>query len=503
MELKLDRAAIELLYPFFVCLNSQGQVTAFGRSALKCFQNLKEGKHYHEVFLVVAPRALKEHFDSDLIHNKIVNIKSVTTNMSFTGQAIRLDQSNDVFLAITPVLQDTDALGRFQLSYSDFPTYSPVFDFLILTQAERFARKEQTKALNAMEEQHSFAKLNLEIANFCSRCSEIADALDFVNFTLHKSMGWTVRSEKIETNMEDGPIQMSERSAIVPLTVDTVVRYQMHIESDAPLLESEALRIFLASLRFTLESMITRMDQYASIQEAQAMRVNSLKLVTLGEMAAGIAHELNNPLAVIQGLAWITMTKLKSNDLTNEKIEENMGKIVKMTERSSKIINGLRVFARDTNEDPMEKIEISNVIEETLELCRSRIQNRGIRLDIEADGQFHSWGRPIQISQVILNLLNNATDAIEGENDPWIRISVRGINEQWEVSVIDCGKGIPAEIVEKIMSPFFTTKPPGKGTGLGLSIASGILKSHGGDFWYDTSASNTTFRFTLPMTPDL
>jgi C4-dicarboxylate-specific signal transduction histidine kinase len=503
MELKLDRTAIELLYPFFVCLNPQGQVTAYGRSALKCFQNLKEGTHYHEIFAVVAPRTLKDHFDANLIHNKIVNIKSITTQMSFTGQAIRLDQTNDVFLAITPVLQDTDALGRYQLSYSDFPTYSPVFDFLILTQAERFARKEQTKALNAMEEQHSFAKLNLEIANFCSRCSEIADALDFVNFTLQKSLGWLVRSEEIETVTDEPDMIIADRSIILPLSVDTHLRYRLHIESDQEIQNSETLKIFLSSLRFTLENMITRMDQYASIQEAQAMRVNSLKLVTLGEMAAGIAHELNNPLAVIQGLAWITTTKLKANDLSNEKIEENMGKIIRMTERSSKIINGLRVFARDTSEDPMEKIELSTVIEETMELCRTRIINRGIRLDIEADGKYHSWGRPIQISQVILNLLNNATDAIEGASDPWIRVSIRGVNDQWEVSVTDSGKGIPTEIVEKIMSPFFTTKPPGKGTGLGLSIASGILKSHGGEFWYDTAATNTTFRFTLPMTPDL
>ncbi len=503
MELKLDRAAIELLYPFFVCLNSQGQVTAFGRSALKCFQNLKEGKHYHEVFLVVAPRALKEHFDSDLIHNKIVNIKSVTTNMSFTGQAIRLDQSNDVFLAITPVLQDTDALGRFQLSYSDFPTYSPVFDFLILTQAERFARREQTKALNAMEEQHSFAKLNLEIANFCSRCSEIADALDFVKFTLNKALDWKVQTEKSETNAESVSKEISERNIVLPLSVENQLRYVLRIESEQTIFYNDSLKIFLSSLCFTLENLITRMDQYASIQEAQAMRVNSLKLVTLGEMAAGIAHELNNPLAVIQGLAWLTLSKLKAGQIPVEKFEENMQKVIKMTERSSKIINGLRVFARDTGDDPMEKIDLANVIEETMELCRTRIINRGIRLDIEADGKFHSWGRPIQISQVLLNLLNNATDAIENSNDPWIRVSISAVNDQWEVSVTDSGNGIPAQIVEKIMSPFFTTKPPGKGTGLGLSIASGILKSHGGDFWYDTKAPNTTFRFTLPMTPEL
>jgi C4-dicarboxylate-specific signal transduction histidine kinase len=170
-----------------------------------------------------------------------------------------------------------------------------------------------------------------------------------------------------------------------------------------------------------------------------------------------------------------------------------------MTERSAKIINGLRVFSRDATEDPLEKIELTNVIEETLILCRSKISNRGIQLEIDTKGPYYCQGRSVQISQVLLNLINNSADAIEGSPNPWIKVQIEEIRNYWQISVIDSGLGIHPKILDKMMTPFFTTKPPGKGTGLGLSICSGILKQHGGNFWYDTKSPNTCFKMTLPI----
>jgi C4-dicarboxylate-specific signal transduction histidine kinase len=222
-------------------------------------------------------------------------------------------------------------------------------------------------------------------------------------------------------------------------------------------------------------------------------------MYSLGEMAAGIAHELNNPLTVIQGIANVSLKNIKNIDINPSKIEEDMNKIIKMTKRSAKIIHGLRVFARDAAVDPMEKIDLNQVVEDTLELCKSRITYRNIRLDWSPIEECFCMGRAVQISQVLLNLLSNSSDAVENTIDPWIKIVINQKENFWNVSVIDSGPGIPEKIYQKMMSPFFTTKAPGKGTGLGLSISNSILNEHGGEFYYVKESPFTEFKFTLPI----
>jgi signal transduction histidine kinase len=108
------------------------------------------------------------------------------------------------------------------------------------------------------------------------------------------------------------------------------------------------------------------------------------------------------------------------------------------------------------------------------------------------------FGNSIQISQVILNLLNNAFDAIQDATDKWIKIQTYIEHGQVQIRVTDCGHGISNEVAKKIMQPFFTTKPIGKGTGLGLSISKGIVEAHQGKLTIDTESKNTCFVITLP-----
>jgi C4-dicarboxylate-specific signal transduction histidine kinase len=109
--------------------------------------------------------------------------------------------------------------------------------------------------------------------------------------------------------------------------------------------------------------------------------------------------------------------------------------------------------------------------------------------------------RPSQISQVILNLLNNAYDAVVGRNEAWIKIDVRSSDDAFEIAVTDSGEGIAPSVADRIMTPFFTTKPMGKGTGLGLSISSNIMIDHGGTLKLDRSCPRTRFVVTLPKIP--
>jgi signal transduction histidine kinase len=503
MELTLHKCDLDHLYPFFLGITPDWKVSSFGRSAEKCFLNISVDTNAREVFKIISPKNLVETHDLNKVTGKVVTIKSLTTSIEFNGEVLWIEADKVFMFATTPVIQDVDSLTKFNLSYSDFSAYSPVFDFFILIQAERFARKEQSKAFTALEQQIAFAKLNLDIANFCSRCFEINDALKFSLSSIEDFLSLkgqfhpaSQSSPLVDTTFENKLIR-------IPLRVNEETRFILDFESETTITISESLKIFFSSLRFTLENFITKIDQYNFLQEAQASKVVSSRLYTLGEMAAGIAHELNNPLAIIQGHAWVTLTQIQNKEeLSIPKLEESMNKIIKMTERSGKIIKGLRVFARDATEDPMEKIDLSAVIEETLELCKSRLTHRGITLYWEPVGPNMSLGRSIQISQVLLNMLNNAADAIENSKDPWIRISVEPRDNFWHVLVTDSGNGIPIEIQEKIMSPFFTTKAPGKGTGLGLSISNSILKHHNGDFWYEKNSPNTCFCFKLPIFKD-
>jgi C4-dicarboxylate-specific signal transduction histidine kinase len=492
MELTLDKKHVNQLYPFYLGINAEGHVTSFGRSASKTFLNLGHEILASEIFEIISPKHHCEIKDLPKIVGKLISLKSKTTQVSFNGEVLWLE-ANDIFLfAITPLVQNAEIITKFNLTYSDFPVYSPVFDFYILIHAEKFARKLQTKAIEELEEQNNYAQLNLEIANFCSSCSNADEAIQFTINAIERSC-------KVKGNLTAGIGSPAIPEIIMPIRINGIQRYCVFFSIDEKRNHSEPFKIFLASLTFTLENLIKRIDQYNEVQQVQLIKVHGSKMSTLGEMAAGIAHELNNPLAIIDGMAWMTKSQILEGMSNNEIVVENLDKIIRMTERSSKIIKGLVAFSRDAVNDEMEKIDLNVVIQDSLDLCKNRIQKRNIRLECEVIGTFYSWGKAVQISQVILNLITNASDAIEGTSNPWIKIQIKKNDQMWDISIIDSGQGIPQAVVDKMMFPFFTTKAPGKGTGLGLSISKTILQNHNGRFEYHLNNQNTCFTLSLPI----
>lgn len=227
--------------------------------------------------------------------------------------------------------------------------------------------------------------------------------------------------------------------------------------------------------------------------------LESSKMSSLGEMAGGIAHEINNPLAIIHGKASAMRRRFTRGLIDVEKSNEDLNKIEATVERISKIIKGLRSFSRNVEQDPMEKIKLQQVIDDTLELCKERFRNHNIDLKVNCPEDIIISCRPAQISQVIMNLLNNAHDAIEKFPQKWVSLDVKNSGSRIEISVTDSGTGISSEIVDKMMQPFFTTKEVGKGTGLGLSISKGIVEDHQGLLRYDSTSKNTRFVIELPI----
>lgn len=232
------------------------------------------------------------------------------------------------------------------------------------------------------------------------------------------------------------------------------------------------------------------------LEEQRKQTIQSAKLSSLGEMASGIAHEINNPLTIISSYAR-SLKRTNSENENDPKINEAADKIVITVNRIAKIIKGLQSFARDSFNDAIVPTSVKKIIESTLELCHEKLKDNSIELKINTFIDFEVDCREVQITQVLVNLLNNSRDAIEGPSK-WIKIEV--IESAAEVILIisDSGKKISKEVADKIMQPFFTTKEIGKGLGLGLSISKGIIEGHNGKFYLDMNAVHTTFVIKLP-----
>ena len=222
-------------------------------------------------------------------------------------------------------------------------------------------------------------------------------------------------------------------------------------------------------------------------------------MATLGEIAAGVAHEINNPLHTLTLTNHLLQRLSDGNRLTKEMLHTHLEKVENCVQRMATIVSELKAFSRDSSHDEYKETPLKKLVSETLDLCHARLLSKDIRLEVsDLPDSWKAECRPSQLSQVILNLLNNAYDAALGQPQRWVKLKVTVQGEYFEIAVTDSGPGVPPEIAQKIMNPFFTTKPPGKGTGLGLSISSNIMTDHGGSLTLDRTSPHTRFVMSLP-----
>ncbi|MCX6118736.1 MAG: ATP-binding protein [Proteobacteria bacterium] len=231
------------------------------------------------------------------------------------------------------------------------------------------------------------------------------------------------------------------------------------------------------------------------LEQQKAVAFNAAKLASLGEVAGGIAHEINNPLAIISGQSLMLAKKLKSGVLTfeeAERITENIGRTIV---RIQNIVDGLRKHSRDDSLEQSKQINVITVVEEASAFCSERMRKSSIELKMltNPNEDMTIMGRDVQLSQVFVNLISNSIAAIKGMNSPWIEISISKTNGKILIAFTDSGSGIPTSMQEKIFQPFFTTKDIGEGTGLGLSISKGIIESHAGSLRLNHLHNNTQF----------
>jgi two-component system NtrC family sensor kinase len=238
------------------------------------------------------------------------------------------------------------------------------------------------------------------------------------------------------------------------------------------------------------------------ISELNDQLIQSDKMAALGKMATGIAHEINNPLAIIGEKAGWMRDLLDEEEFQESKnfkeYEQSVNKIEEHVERARKITHNMLGFARRM-EHRLDDVDINNVLNQTLELLQSHAQTNNIQISKD----FQS-GLPIiasdqsQLQQVFLNLINNAIDAVE--KDGLIEVKTRKKDSQIVVAIKDNGPGIAEEHLKKVFDPFFTTKETGKGTGLGLSVSYNIIKKLGGTIKAESKLSEgAVFSIKLPI----
>jgi nitrogen-specific signal transduction histidine kinase len=225
------------------------------------------------------------------------------------------------------------------------------------------------------------------------------------------------------------------------------------------------------------------------------------KMASIGQLAGSIGHEINNPLAIISGFSQKIRRLSKEENIDIEQIQSYTKRIEDTTYRIKKIVDSLSKISRSTKNDlELRKVSLASIIDDALILCQEKFKNEGIRVVTNhLDLNIQLKTNPIEISQVFLNLLTNAYDAIIDKEEKWICINVEKNDTHTFIQVTDSGTGIKNDIREKILEPFFTTKPMGKGTGLGLSISRNILEKYSGRISLLENSKNTTFKISLPL----
>lgn len=228
------------------------------------------------------------------------------------------------------------------------------------------------------------------------------------------------------------------------------------------------------------------------------------RLSSLGEMVAGIVHEINNPLTVI---------KVRSQKIPKQLEKENYESVVKSSEsitstclKIEEIIEGVKSFVRQGHKDPTKEFNLSHSMRQAVLIIESKLKDSFIKVSLPKENELYAMGNQTQLFQVFVNLLTNSIDALnegagnaaESISQRWIRMEVENTEDWQRIRFIDSGHGIPKGREEEIFKSFYTSKAAGKGTGLGLSLSRKIIENHGGKLWVDSNHPNTCFVIDLP-----
>jgi signal transduction histidine kinase len=253
------------------------------------------------------------------------------------------------------------------------------------------------------------------------------------------------------------------------------------------------LRRYIAKIEQKLE--LVQQDRDSSVQRSHLERIAGLS-----DIAGGIAHEINNPLAIIMGKSETLRMKAEAGPVAPEVIDAVVGKIELSIRRITRIVNSLRSITRDNSNENDQWISVESFFDDLNLFWGQRLKNSGIAMRIQkVDPKMKIYGKHSQLLTVFSNLISNSYKAVKDSPNPrWVGLEFSGNSSSFEFAVTDSGSGIPKEIRKRIFDAFFTTGPVNEGTGLGLTVSYAIIVAHGGKLHLDDSSINTRFIITIP-----
>lgn len=559
----MDDALLDTLHPFAFITDSEGEIVSVGRSLVRLFPSLLTHRSLRLAFTIERPVGLPERPRvTDLLDDLVILTRADDPTFRLRGQVVQTSTTPPRFVfALTPALTKVEQIRSMNLLLSDFPLGEPVLDYLLFMQQQRASQDSLELARQELEWESRTSTLlyNIVLATqesvvpadayrdviaiVCEglsweighvfvrdqedpsriRSSEewyIAAGVEIPTFRrasenivckpgegligrclLEKKVQWFPRLAECSFYLRPPPLPEAKSVAAVaiPINSEDVVIAVFEFYTSRPIPHSAPLQRLFGLIGIQVSNILARLTARRREAEHLAALIHASKMASLGEIVAGVAHELNNPLYTLAMIAQLLRRMNDRGSLSKTELQTQVNRIETSVERMSKIVLELRDFSRDSSRDPMREVKLDHLIAQTTDLCYTRFQNGGVELVVESVPP--NWlveCRESQILQVLLNLLNNAFDACRRLNTRWINVRCADEGDAYTVRVTDSGLGIEPTIAKRIMNPFFTTKPPGEGTGLGLSISSNILTDHGGSVRLDRESPHTSFVITIP-----
>jgi two-component system C4-dicarboxylate transport sensor histidine kinase DctB len=244
--------------------------------------------------------------------------------------------------------------------------------------------------------------------------------------------------------------------------------------------------------------------KYSKLKEAQSLLhdtqnelIQAGKLAMLGQMAAGMTHELNQPLTAIRAFSDNALTFLARGQ--TDRAGENLTHISAASERMGAIIGQMKEFSRKSDA-PMAAVDLAQVVQSSLHLLQHDVTHSQCKLEVDVQAGVKVWGDTLRIEQVLINLLRNAMDAAQDSDQKLVQVTLAQEDDFAVLRIRDSGCGLPDAVASRLFEPFFTTKPPGKGLGLGLAISSSIVQAMNGRLTAQNHASGgAEFELRLPL----